>query len=70
LENYQSGYCFVTKIPPISHKTALFCTFAHFSGSVVYGQANSRSEKRQIANETNDLAHLSQTPRNKNIEQN
>jgi hypothetical protein len=53
-----------------SHKTALFATVSHFRGSVVLGQANSPSEKREIANETNDLANFPEATSSKNVEQN
>jgi hypothetical protein len=52
------------------HKTALFATVSHFRGSVVTGQANSRSENSEIANETNDLANFPDATSSKNIEQN
>jgi hypothetical protein len=53
-----------------SHKTALFATVSHFRGSVVLGQANSPSENREIANETNDLANFPEAGSSKNVEQN
>ena len=56
--------------PPVSHKTALFTTVSHFRGSVVRGQANSRLENGEIANETNDLANLLNRTSYKNVEQN
>jgi hypothetical protein len=43
---------------------------SHFRGSVVYGQANSHSEKGEIVNETNDLANLLDAASSKNVEQN
>jgi hypothetical protein len=55
---------------PISHKTTLFATVSHFRGSVVRGQANSRLENGEIANETNDLAKLLDATSSKNVEQN
>jgi hypothetical protein len=54
----------------VSHKTTLFATVSHFSGSVVGGQANSLSINAEIANETNDLANLPKGTSNKNVEQN
>jgi hypothetical protein len=53
-----------------SHKTALFATVSHFRGSVVGGQANSPFKKREIANETNDLANFPEVASSKNVEQN
>jgi hypothetical protein len=70
LESYQSDYFWAVEDASISHKTALFATISHFSGSVVGGQANSRLEKSEIANETNDLAHLLDAGSSKNVEQN
>jgi hypothetical protein len=70
LESYQSDYFLGAGKRSISHKTALFATVSHFKGSVVRGQANSHAENTEIANETNDLAHLLQTGSCKNVEQN
>jgi len=70
LESYQSDYFWAQGDSPISHKTALFATVSHFRGSVVCGQANSRLENGEIANETNDLANLLDASSSKNVEQN